>query len=577
MQSFEEHQHIDCTGTGMLTYIKPDLLVVTDCITNIVYPITDNNRGMDGDQVYYKVMEDGLTVHVVGIYERHQSLKKLVGVLQLTSTKMYGVTKRQAPIYSFVPLSWRYPNFMVPSTVKAKWKKKGPVRNVYVLIEFAEWTPFQKYPSGRCLSIIGSITESEIEDVALLHKNNICIKKHQKITLQPDITANRHSYDLDCNIITIDPAGSTDLDDAIHLDDTHIYVHIADVDSVFQQDGPYEEQIKKRLTSVYADKTYHMLPSGFSDDLLSLNENGWKNTMTVILDRSLTGISFHMSKIRVKKCMTYEQAQELKIADDMYPIVHALADLTGTTDTHKIVERIMVSANDYVGNVTADRGPSLLRVMTDVPSTVSVANPILGYLKFRSLTGAKYVAYTKSTEPGTGSSEVYHGALNKKHYTHFTSPIRRYSDLIIHRLLKNPDSYTFADLNDIAEQLNESNLKTKRYYRDSAVMTLYHSIDHPIATQGYIVDYTEENNNIHIYLIDYELEYRDPLFSDKLCHIITVENTDKEIVITNRQLDQTWNLPKYTLIDIDLSSDWTENRLNRKVIMRLSDIADMFI
>jgi ribonuclease R len=54
---------------------------------------------------------------------------------------------------------------------------------------------------------------------------------------------------------------------------------------------------------------------------------------------------------------------------------------------------------------------------------------ILSYLMLRSLKQARY------SEKNEG-----HFALASPSYTHFTSPIRRYPDLIVHRLVRELDS-----------------------------------------------------------------------------------------------------------------------------------------
>ncbi|HKV29187.1 MAG TPA: VacB/RNase II family 3'-5' exoribonuclease [Candidatus Acidoferrales bacterium] len=78
---------------------------------------------------------------------------------------------------------------------------------------------------------------------------------------------------------------------------------------------------------------------------------------------------------------------------------------------------------------------------------------ILSYLMLRSLKQARYAA-----------ASLGHFALAADEYTHFTSPIRRYPDLIVHRVLKwaleNPSSakgpYRLAELEEIAVETSEA-------------------------------------------------------------------------------------------------------------------------
>lgn len=84
----------------------------------------------------------------------------------------------------------------------------------------------------------------------------------------------------------------------------------------------------------------------------------------------------------------------------------------GRVQTHEVVEKIDVSPKMYQRLVAKIEGKPEER--------------ILSYLMLRSLKQARY------SEQNEG-----HFALATQSYTHFTSPIRRYPDLIVHRILKD--------------------------------------------------------------------------------------------------------------------------------------------
>ncbi len=124
--------------------------------------------------------------------------------------------------------------------------------------------------------------------------------------------------------------------------------------------------------------------------------------------------------------------------------------------THKVIEAFMVEANESVAHVFADLAVPLIRRTHPDPTTHDVselrsfarvagyqipANPTRKELQMlldsvRDTPAAKAVHFAvlrTLTRAEYSPDLIGHFALASEHYTHFTSPIRRYADLSVHR------------------------------------------------------------------------------------------------------------------------------------------------
>ncbi len=126
--------------------------------------------------------------------------------------------------------------------------------------------------------------------------------------------------------------------------------------------------------------------------------------------------------------------------------------------THQLVEEFMLKANEVVAKTLADRGKSLVYRVHEAPSLESFEDFFalarsLGFslsdkpnhqeiqklfdeAKTTPFGQQLSVGFIRSMRLACYSPEnVGHYGLALEHYTHFTSPIRRYTDLVIQRLL----------------------------------------------------------------------------------------------------------------------------------------------
>ena len=189
-------------------------------------------------------------------------------------------------------------------------------------------------------------------------------------------------------------------------------------------------------------------------------------------------------------------------------------------ESHQLIEEFMLAANEAVAHLTRSKGlPSLYRVhdepdaekLAELRQFLATFHVHTGDLTKREeivkllLTLEKHPqGYTLRTQllrslkkacyRGTPDG---HFGLAKNDYTHFTSPIRRYSDLVVHRVLDQylikfegyaaPPNYTFAytvaKMVTLGEHLSLTEINSTEAERESVKIKLLEFFERELAKE----------------------------------------------------------------------------------------------
>jgi len=290
---------------------------------------------------------------------------------------------------------------------------------------------------------------------------------------------------------TIDPNDAKDFDDAISfavLEDGNyqVGVHIADVTHFVQIGSKENIEAYDRGTSVYlVDRVLPMLPEHLCNDLCSLRPNEDKLCMSVIFnlshDARILKHKVCRTVIRSNYRLTYEQAHELIITpapqDGSSPLAEALHVLNflatvlrrkrldngaldieqeemrfrldehghptdiyfaEPTEANHLIEEYMLLANRTIATLLSKTGKESIYRVHDEPDTQKMA----ALKKFEKRFGERVPKQTiemltirAMAKAVYSTDNIGHYGLAFDYYTHFTSPIRRYPDMIVHRLV----------------------------------------------------------------------------------------------------------------------------------------------
>lgn len=280
----------------------------------------------------------------------------------------------------------------------------------------------------------------------------------------------------DLPTFTIDPIESKDFDDAISVVDSTIYIHIVDINSQLVSGSKEDiEALRLAFTLYLAEGNHNILPVELSEDKLSLIAGVEKEVITVEVkfDELLQVKSYEIypSTIIVKNRYNYDNAPynpfltslasitkrhhftipQVKLQIDSGKLIDSI-HMYNTDINHRIIETLMVLGNIIVSDhLRKNAVPGFLHIpqrfhsqIKSLPEEPLVSDEVVNsFLAIKSFALASYEA-DKSGHFGLGVSS----------YTHFTSPIRRYFDVIIHRMLAGFD-YEEESLKNILNHLNK--------------------------------------------------------------------------------------------------------------------------
>jgi ribonuclease R len=356
---------------------------------------------------------------------------------------------------------------------------KKAKNNDKVIARIIDWKEGDKNPLGEVIKILGPAGNNDAEIHSIMAEFGLpfdfdrsLLDQSKKISgnIKADEINKRKDF-RKVTTFTIDPEDAKDFDDAISLQtlkngNYELGVHIADVTHYVKTGSEIDQEAFDRATSVYlVDRTIPMLPERLSNELCSLRPREDKLTFSAVFEldhnANIKKQWFGRTIIHSDRRFTYDEAQErLDIFKGDFS-----KELNIINDLHKLIEEFMLLANkkvaEFILNPGSNKGDrtfvyrihdepdmdklqvfssfakkfghkldfrqegiarALNKLMDEIEGKPE--QNVLENLAIRSMAKAKYSVKQKG-----------HFGLSFAHYTHFTSPIRRYPDMMVHRLL----------------------------------------------------------------------------------------------------------------------------------------------
>src|SRR5215213_6690499 len=334
--------------------------------------------------------------------------------------------------------------------------------------------------------------------------------------------------------VTIDGADAKDFDDAISVERSahgyRVWVHIADVTYYVEPGSALDRQAAYRGNSVYLPGTVApMLPGRLSNDVCSLRPHSERAAVTIRMEVTGEGETKSFKTFRstiisdarltydavdafLRGEQTIEEMDLVRTAYDLSSRLRTRAarrgklDLGGrepeyridehgvpmgagvrrSTPARELIEELMVLANESVAKMLHRKKGGVFRVHEDpdqdslellgerlaaIGMQVEPTSENLGTISQMAKSDAVNYLILRSIPRALYSPDDFgHYGLALEHYTHFTSPIRRYADVLVHRALLGDEPS--EDLAGVAGHISEREYRSMICERTADEYTL---------------------------------------------------------------------------------------------------------
>lgn len=314
---------------------------------------------------------------------------------------------------------------------------------------------------------------------------------------------------IDLITYTIDPKGSKDLDDALSIkefnDHYKLYIHIADVSFFIKKDDElYTDALNKSFSTYLPDYVIKMFPKEISEDMCSIHENKERLVVTTEIKISkeykILDYKFYRSIVKSNKQFTYEKVKDILETNNyeneemlvsiklMYNIYENLKKnnklkipeiifndeikVSYLDNVHEMIEEMMILNNKLVAEYFNKNKKTFIGRSHEEPildnnyNLMKKINDNFNKFNFSSINGILdndnknylinlFLIQQIMPKARYDINKDSHWGLDLKNYSHFTSPIRRFSDLINHYLLFN-EEFSKLELLNITRIINKN-------------------------------------------------------------------------------------------------------------------------